>query len=585
VIGCVVGALVLFATERIRPEGVSVTVLLTLALTSVVTPVEAFSGFASPAVITVGAMFIMSAGMVEAGVPAAIAAAIERYGGTRITVITALLVLVVGGMSAFMNNIAATVILLPAAVSLARAADTGSSRLLMPLAFGSLLGGLMTQIGTPPNLLASEALAAAGHRPFGMFDFVPTGAVIFGVGLLYLLTVGRRVLPDRSGPNVTEEVSQTREYLAELLVPATATIAGQALTTLRWGRRFDVSVAEVIRDGHRLRFPSAHESVFVGDVLLVEGERDAVLRLVEAEDLEFAVEGQAGQTLVDDEMSVVLELVAGPSFGSQGRSLVDIRFRSRLGGLVLGVWRQGTRVRTPIRRLRIRPGDALLVRMPRDRLVDLEASREFIMLSTRSRVVSPRPRMLLAVAILAIAIGMAATGVAHIAVAGMLGVVLMILGRVLPYDRLYAAVEWRTLILIATLLPLGHAMQSTGLAVLVADNVGDALRPYGALPVLAGIFLLTALLTQVMSNAGAVVLIAPLALGIAASSGIAPHPVMMMVAIAGSAAFLTPIGHQANILVYNTGAYRFLEFLKLGGPLTLLILIASLVVVPWIWPL
>ena len=210
-IGCVVGALVLFASERIRPEGVSVTVLLTLALTGVVTPVEAFSGFASPAVITVGAMFIMSAGMVEAGVPAAIAAAIERYGGTRITVVTALLVLVVGGMSAFMNNIAATVILLPAAVSLARAADTGSSRLLMPLAFGSLLGGLMTQIGTPPNLLASEALAAAGYRPFGMFDFVPTGAVIFGVGLVYLLTVGRRDLPDRSGQNVNEEVSQTRE--------------------------------------------------------------------------------------------------------------------------------------------------------------------------------------------------------------------------------------------------------------------------------------------------------------------------------------------------------------------------------------
>ena len=353
---------------------------------------------------------------------------------------------------------------------------------------------------------------------------------------------------------------------------------------LRWGRRFDVSVAGIIRDGHRLRFPSAHESVFVGDVLLVEGERDAVLRLVEAEDLEFAPEGRAVQALVDDAMSVVLELVAGPSFGTRGRSLVDLRFRNQLGGLVLGVWRQGARVRTPLRRLRIRPGDALLVRMPRDRIADLEKSQELIMLSGRSRVVAPRPRMLLAVAILAMAIGLAATGVAHIAVAGMLGGVLMVLARVLPYDRLYAAVEWRTLILIATLLPLGHAMQSTGLAFLVADNVGDVLRPYGSLPVLAGIFLLTAVLTQLMSNAAAVVLIAPIALGMAASSGIAPHPVMM-VAIAGSAAFLTPVGHQANLLVYNTGAYRFFEFLKLGGPLTLLILITSLIQVPWVWPL
>jgi di/tricarboxylate transporter len=442
----------------------------------------------------------------------------------------------------------------------------------------------MTQIGTPPNLLVSEALAAAGHRPFGMFDFAPTGAVVFGVGLVYLLTVGRRFLPDRSSPNVSDEVLQTREYLAELLVPAPAAIAGQSLMALRWGRRFDVSVAGIIRDGHRLRFPSAHESVFVGDVLLVEGERDAVLRLVEAEDLEFAPEGRAVQALVDDAMSVVLELVAGPSFGTRGRSLVDLRFRNQLGGLVLGVWRQGARVRTPLRRLRIRPGDALLVRMPRDRIADLEKSQELIMLSGRSRVVAPRPRMLLAVAILAMAIGLAATGVAHIAVAGMLGGVLMVLARVLPYDRLYAAVEWRTLILIATLLPLGHAMQSTGLAFLVADNVGDVLRPYGSLPVLAGIFLLTAVLTQLMSNAAAVVLIAPIALGMAASSGIAPHPVMM-VAIAGSAAFLTPVGHQANLLVYNTGAYRFFEFLKLGGPLTLLILITSLIQVPWVWPL
>ena len=333
-VGCVIGALALFASERVRPEGVGVAVLLTLALTGVVDAQTAFAGFASPAVITVGAMFILSAGLVEAGGPAAIATAIARYGGTRISVLTALLVLVVGTMSAFMNNIAATVILLPVAISLARTAGSTSSRLLIPLSFGSLLGGLMTQIGTPPNLLVSEALVAAGHRPFGMFDYVPTGAAVLGVGLLYLLTVGRRLLPERPGPDVEQEVAQTRDYLSEIVIPRDGAIAGEKLADLRWRERYEISVIEIIRDGRRLRFPSASDLVFVGDILLVEGERDHVIQLVESEQLDFAAEANAHEVLDEDDQEDVLELIAGPGFSERGRSVADMRFRNRFGGLV-----------------------------------------------------------------------------------------------------------------------------------------------------------------------------------------------------------------------------------------------------------
>ena len=585
VVGCVIGALALFASERVRPEGVGVAVLLTLALTGVVDAQTAFAGFASPAVITVGAMFILSAGLVEAGVPAAIATAIARYGGTRISVLTALLVLVVGTMSAFMNNIAATVILLPVAISLARTAGSTSSRLLIPLSFGSLLGGLMTQIGTPPNLLVSEALVAAGHRPFGMFDYAPTGAAVLGVGLLYLLTVGRRLLPDRPGPDVEQEVAQTREYLSEIVIPRDAAIAGEKLADLRWRERYEVSVIEIIRDGRRLRFPSASDLVFVGDILLAEGERDHVIQLVESEQLDFAAEANAHEVLEEDDQEDVLELIAGPGFSERGRSVADMRFRNRFGGLVLGVWRQGVRLRGTLRRLRIETGDVLLVRMPGDRISDLDQSPDFIVLSQRSRGVRARPRMLVAIAVLTLTVLLAATGVAHIAVAAVFGATVMIVTRVLPYHRVYAGVDWRTLVLIATLLPLGTAMQTTGLAEMVSESIADWLRPFGPLFVLAGLFVLTALLTQIVSNAAAVVLIAPIALGISSNVGIAPHPALMMVAIAGSAAFLTPVGHQANVLVYNTGSYRFLDFLRVGGPLTLLILIVSLIVVPVVWPL
>ena len=587
VVGCVVGSLLLFASERLPPEGVGVLGLLVLAFTGVIDAPAAFAGFASPAVITVAAMFILSAGLVEAGAPAALASAMVRYGGTRVVVLTALLVLVVGGMSAFINNIAATVILMPAAVTLARAADASSSRLLMPLAYGSMLGGLMTQIGTPPNLLVSEALVAAGHRPFGMFDFAPTGAALLAAGLVYLMTVGRRLVPDRQGPDVAQSVAQTRDYLAEVRVPAGAAYAGRTLRQLRWRPRFDVSIMEIVRDGRRLRFPTAEEALYVGDVVLVEGEPDQVLRLTQAEGVEFATERDAaiGRLRADDEQAEVLELVAGPSFSSRGRTVAAMRFRNRFGGLVLGIWRQGTHLRSRLRDQRIETGDVLMVRMPRARVADLEESIDFIVLSQRSRAVVPRPRMLLPLAILVLTVGLAAADVVHIAVAGVMGAVLMVVTRVLPYDRIYAAVDWRTLVLIAALLPLGTAMRTTGLAELMAQGVTDTLRPFGPLVVLAGIFILTSILTQLMSNAAAVVLVAPIALGIAASFGIAPHPALMMVAIAGSTAFMTPIGHQSSVLIYNTGAFRFIDFVKAGGPLTLVVLIVSLIMVPIVWPL
>jgi len=587
VVGCVVGSLLLFASERLPPEGVGVLVLLVLAFTGVVDAPSAFAGFASPAVITVAAMFILSAGLVEAGAPAALASAIVRYGGTRVVVLTALLVVVVGVMSAFINNIAATVILMPAAVTLARAADASSSRLLMPLAYGSMLGGLMTQIGTPPNLLVSDALAAAGHRPFSMFDFAPTGIAILVAGLLYLLTIGRRLLPDSQGPDLEQGIDQTRDYLAEIRIPAGASLVGKTLRELRWRPRFDVSVMEIIRDRSRLRFPTAEEALYVGDVVLVAGEPDDVLRLTQADGVEFTSERDfvPGRLQADDEQATVLELVAGPGFSSRGLSVAAMRFRNRFGGLVLGIWRQGTQLRSRLRDQRIETGDVLMVRMPAARVSDLEESTDFIVLSQRSRAVVAQPRMLLPLAILALTVGLAAADIVHIAVAGVMGAVLMVVTRVLPYDRIYAAVEWRTLVLIAALLPLGTAMRTTGLAELMAQSVSDTLRPFGPLVVLAGIFIMTSLLTQLMSNAAAVVLVAPIALGIAASFGIAPHPAIMMVAIAGSTAFMTPIGHQSSVLIYNTGAFRFIDFIKVGGPLTLVVLIVSLIVVPLVWPL
>lgn len=582
-IGVLGGALALFASERVRPDLVGVLALLAVAFAGLVTPDRVFSGFGSPAVITVAGMFVLSAGLVEARVPAAIAALIARLGG-GLRLRMALLVLIVGVMSAVMNNIAATVILIPAATTLALGAKTMPSKLLIPVSFGSLLGGLVTLIGTPPNLLVSEALARAGETPFGMFDYAPTGLAVMAVGLLYLLLAGPRLIPVRESADVEREIQQRRDFMVELEVPGDSELAGRTLAQLRWRPRFSIAVVEITHLGVRNRFPGPSDAIYAGDRVIVEGELESVTRFAQSERLRFA--GEQTGTSRDDatEGMAVVELVAGPAFRFAHQTVVQMNFRRRYGGVVLGIWRQGQRLGRAIRDVQIRPGDVLVVRVPIDRVDTFARSREFILIGRRPARPAVRPHMAVAVLILGAVVGLAAAGIAPIAVTAAAGIILMLLFRVLPYQRLYTAVDWRTIVLIGTLIPLGDAITSTGLADLAAQFAEEYVSPIGPLAVLAGLFVATALLTQLMSNAAAVVLIAPVALEIAAGAGIAPQPALMMVAISASTAFLTPIGHQANLLVYNAGGYRFVDFLKVGAPLTLLILVTSLIVVPIVWP-
>ena len=371
--------------------------------------------------------------------------------------------------------------------------------------------------------------------------------------------------------------------MVELEVPGNSDLAGRTLAQLRWRPRYEIAVVEITHLGVRNRFPGPSDAIYAGDRVIVEGELEAVTRLAQSERLRFAGE-QTGRSFSDvSEGTAVVELVAGPGFRFAHQTVVQMNFRRRYGGVVLGIWRQGQRLGRPIRNVQIRPGDVLVVRVPIDRVNSFARSREFILIGRRPARPAVRPHMAVAVLILGAVVALAAADIAPIAVTAAAGVMLMLVFRVLPYQRLYTAVDWRTIVLIGTLIPLGDAITSTGLADLAAQWAGEYVSPIGPLAVLAGLFVATALLTQLMSNAAAVVLIAPVALEIAAGAGIAPQPALMMVAISASTAFLTPIGHQANLLVYNAGGYRFFDFLRVGAPLTLLILITSLIVVPLVW--
>ena len=328
-IGVLGGALALFASERVRPDLVGVLALLAVAFAGLVTPDRVFSGFGSPAVITVAGMFVLSAGLVEARVPAAIAAVIARLGG-GLRLRMALLVVIVGVMSAVMNNIAATVILIPAATTLALGAKTFPSKLLIPVSFGSLLGGLVTLIGTPPNLLVSDALARAGETPFGMFDYAPTGLAVMAVGLLYLLLAGPRLIPAREGADVDQEIQQRRDFMVELEVPGDSDLAGRTLAQLRWRPRFSIAVVEITHLGVRNRFPGPSDAIYAGDRLIVEGELEAVTRFAQSERLRFA--GEHAGTSPDDASDgmAVVELVAGPAFRFAHQTVVQMNFRQAL---------------------------------------------------------------------------------------------------------------------------------------------------------------------------------------------------------------------------------------------------------------
>ncbi len=583
-IAVLTGMVILFATEKIRPEIVAVTGLVLMALTGVIEPVTALAGFAHPAVVTVVAFFILSAAITDADVPQAIARFLSRVAGGSRSGLLAMTMASVGAMSAFINNIAATLILLPAITGMARTARISSLKLLMPLSFGSLLGGLATLIGTPPNIIAADLLNESGQGRLTMFDFAPTGLAVAVTGIIYFVLIGHRLLPSRPAQGDVGLVEQVRTFLFELQISGSFADPGARLHELGWRAKYDLSVLEIRRSGLRQRTVTSNDQIFINDTVVVAGEYDDVMALAKLPGVEHARSWRG--SIAADANTIVAEIVATPWFETVDTSLANYGFGQRFGGLVLGIWRHGERLHTNLARLHIRSGDVLLVQFPRHGLNALAQDSHFLLLGQRTdhqENASPSaPRALL---VLVAVIAVAALGLTHIAIAVVAGILAMLALRVISRRRLYEAVDWQLPILIGAMIPIGGAMQSTGVATVVAEQLAAAIAGYGPQALVAGLFITTALLTQATANATAVVIMAPIALSLAGQDvGISATGLMITVAIAASTAFLTPFGHQANLLVYNVAGYRYLEFARAGAPLTLLVLGVTVITVQLVWP-
>jgi len=510
--------------------------------------------------------------------------------------------LTVGTMSAFMNNIGACAVLFPAVMGIARQARVAPSKLLIPLSFGSLLGGLVTLIGTPPNLLASIALENHGYKGFQVFDFLPTGIPVLLVGILFMALIGRHLLPARTGSEAGIG-DFLRTYLTELVILPESPLIGRTLEESHLGAEFDVSVLGIIRkrpapagtphEGPgeapavrqiRILSPLPHEVLREGDHLLVEAHVEKILDMRRTRGVQIKAEAKGRESTITSGDVGLQEVVISPQSWIVGRTLKEIDFRNRFHVIALGIYRHGEMLHDKLGRIAIKAGDVLLVQGSRESLRRLRDERHFLVLEELEVEGMRTDRAARAVGIMAVAVALAAFGVLHIAVAGTLGAVMMVLARCITMVEAYRAIDWRAVFLIAGVLPLAIAMEHTGTATWMADNVLHLLRPYGPLAVMGGFFLCTTVLTQVMSNAAAAVLLAPVGIAAAEAMGLSPYPFVMAVAISASTSFITPVAHPSNLLVYGPANYRFLDYVRVGGPLLVLIFALTLFMVPMVWP-
>lgn len=764
-------AIFLFITEWIRMDLIALLVLGVLAVSGLVTADQALAGFSSPAVVTVWAVLILSAGLARTGVARRLGHVVLQVAGEGEVRLLAVIMLIAGVLSGFMNSIGVTSLMLPVVIDIARRTDRPPSRLLMPLSFAALMGGLTTLIGTPANLLISDALSQSGLRPFEMFDYTPAGVVVLLTGTVFMILVGRHLLPSR---DVVQELSgaeerdikrvyRLHERMAFLQVPPGSTLDGRTLAQARMGSTLGLNVVAVVRDGqtrlapevdYRLRsgdklmvegrlerldelsgqnhldlenhdlpvshlvsarialmevkvkrgsdilgktlaeigfrqryralvlairrdgdvtrtklehitlkpddvllvqaqqsdldlldedpnlilqpagdlasyrleerlmaarvpedsawvgktlsesrlgelfrlrvvgilredetrfIPGPEEMIHAGDTLLVEGKQSDLLTLEGLQDLEVESQGDLDLDRLETETTGLLEVVLSPGSSLAGQALGDIDFRTQYGVNVLAIWREGRAYRSNLQEMKLRFGDALLVFGPRRRLQLLGKERGFLALREDVQQAPRLEKIPLAIAIMAGVILSVIFGWLPISVSAVAGATLMVLSGCLNMEEAYNSIEWRAVFLIAGMLPLGIALETTGTARYLGEGVVSLMGSMSPRILLAGLYMLAALASQFMPNPAVAVLLAPIALNAANQLGISPYPLMMGVALSASAAYLSPVGHPANMLVMGPGGYRFGDYIRVGLPLTLVTLAVVVLILPVFW--
>ncbi len=580
----------LFVTEVFSIDVTAMILLTVLFILGYLTPEEAVSGFSNPAVITIAFLFIISRALQKTRILEYLIIRIRRLADRSILLGRAVYLFTIGIASAVVNNTAIVAIFMPVTIRLAQKYKLSPSKMLIPLSYAAILGGTLTLVGTSTNLLVNSIyVAEPGVEPLGMFEFMKYGVILMTVGLLYVLLIAPMLLPSRTTTSSLTKSYHLGGYLTEMKVTSDSPLNGKTCLDRNINKNYDVMVLDILRDGNMITNSIRLTRLRTGDILFVRGTLENFLRMKEVEKVTLLTDEKLTQQELEQEDNVLVECLLTDKSELVGQSLMSGNFRRRFGLFILAIRREGMILRKKIAHVVLNAYDTLLVYGPENKVNDLSKSGEFIVLGEVGAELRKQRFWWMTIVVILGTIGLAALGIMPIVKSAMLGVVTLFALRIISPQEGYQSINWQVIVLISALIPVGIVIQKTGTAEWIGGFISTIARsaPVEWQPkvLLALIYLLTIILTEISSNAATAIIMTPVALAVTQQMGFEPRAFIFAVAFAASASFITPVGYQTNLMVYGPGGYKFSDYIRVGFPLALVFWVMAIYILPILWPI
>ncbi len=581
-------AVVLFATEKLSVDLIALLIMGTFLIFGVVSPDEGIAGFSNKATVTVAAMFVISAGLFKTGAVSYLGKFTSDLFKRNYWLGMISVMIAVGFFSAFINNTPIVAVFIPVLLGVAKEIKASASKLLMPMSFASMFGGTCSLIGTSTNILVSSIAEERGQPAFSMFEVAPLGLVMFGVGTLYMLAIGIRLIPDRRAESDLIESYNMQEYITEVVLLENAPSVGHTVKDAPIAKDIEIIIIGVQRGDEVFAVPPPDLILQAGDILRVSCNWEEFNQIQERAGVRFKPQYKWHDQDVETKEVKLVEAIVAPSSEFVGRSIAgqsleDLQFYEKFGAAVLAIRHRGKLLREKIADAKLDPGDSLLMEVRTDRYKQLRQNTSFIIISDNEQPSYRKNKLVLALLIVAGVVLTATLGILPIVVGAIIGAVLLVLTGCLTMEDAYEAIQWRIIFLLAGVLSLEAAMEHSGAAPLISSKIIAAVGAWGPVALLSAFYLMTFVFTEIMSNSATAALLTPVAIATAKTMQVSPRPFLVAVMFAASASFMTPVGYQTNTLIYGPGQYKFADFLRVGTPLNLLFWIIATLFIPYFW--